>query len=377
MQRDRSSYPLIAVAAAALLFGTACADRTTSEPDLRALTPVARATRTVPLDVFGIASQFPTGANPCAAAEFHQFDFWLGKWDAYATNTNALGGTDVITSRLGGCAIEESWNDGLRGRSLNFYDASIKQWTQFWVYSAGGVFSPLLLQGGFADGEMAMRYDRTSPTGVFVPFPPPGKVRFQISDAYEWIPDPETGSVYQLDRRAFDGGAPSIAFVLRYDRVADVTPIPVGTATTCQTRAQNRQFDFMLGTWDVYTGRGTPHGQSQATVSFTTDLGGCLVEEHLDEQPDYSGWSFNSWSPVTGQWHRTYVDNAGHRIALSGGVSGSAMVMRGTMASPSGPVLVRVTWDPRSSTEVRQTWEFSRDDGASWPVQRELTYVKR
>ncbi len=119
----------------------------------------------------------------------------------------------------------------------------------------------------------------------------------------------------------------------------------------------------MLGMWDVYTGHGAPHGESQGTVSLSTDLGGCLMEEQLNERPDYSGWSFNSSSPVTGQWHRKHVDKAGRRIALSGRLVGDAMVMSGAVASPSGQVLVRVTWDPRSSTEVRQTWEFSRDGG--------------
>jgi len=222
-----------------------------------------------------------------------------------------------------------------------------------------------------------MRYDRTSATGVFVGFPPPGGTRFQFSDAYEWIPDPSTGAVYQLDRRAFDDGTPFLAFLLRYDRVAEVTPIPVGTGGQCVSRAQNHQFDFMIGDWDIYVGRGKPNGAPEGHAVFNSDLGGCLVEEHNSEAPDYRGWSFNSWSLVTQQWHRTYVDNGGHRIALSGGLSGHTMMMTGTQSSPSGSVTIRVSWEPETQSEVLQTWEFSRDGGATWPLRRELTYVKR
>ena len=358
-------------------FGIGCGDVPITNTPTLAAPAVSRATRTVPFDAFGIASQFPPGGSPCSAPEYRQFDFWLGKWDARRTDTNALSGTDVITSELGGCVVEENWNDGFRGRSMSVYDASIRQWTQFWVYTGGGAFSPLLLQGGFTDGEMAMRYDRTSTAGVFIPFPPPGGLRFQISDAYEWIPDPQTGSVFQRDRRSFDGAAPFVAFVLRYDRVADVTPIPTSTAGSCVSRAQNHQFDFMIGDWNIYAGRGTPNGAPQGRATFSSDLGACLIEEHNSETPDYRGWSFNSWSIVTQQWHRTYVDNDGHRIALTGGLAGKAMVMTGTQSSPSGPVTVRVTWDPRSSAQVLQTWEVSRDGGATWPMRREFTYAKQ
>ena len=372
--RPRVAHATLVVVTA---FGIGCGDvPITNTPSLAA--PLAsHAARTVPLDAFGIASQFPTGGVPCSAAEYRQFDFWLGKWDARRADNNALSGTDVITSELGGCVIAENWNDGFRGRSISVYDASIRQWTQFWAYTGGGAFSPLLLQGGFAGGEMAMRYDRVSATGVFVPFPPPGALRFQITDAYEWIPDPQTGSVFQRDRRAFDGAPPFLAFLLRYDRVADVTPIPISAAGSCVSRAQNHQFDFMIGDWNIYTGHGTPNGAPQGHATFNSDLGACLIEEHNSETPDYRGWSFNSWSLVTQQWHRTYVDNEGHRIALSGGLSGKAMVMAGTQNSPSGPVMIRVTWDPQSTTEVLQTWEFSRNGGTTWPMRREFSYIKQ
>jgi len=360
----------------ALTVAAGCSDGPTANRATLTLASVPRATRTVPLDAFGVASQFPTGGQPCTAPEYRQFDFWLGNWDAHRTDNNALSGTDVITQRLDGCAVEESWNDGWRGRSLNVYDASIQRWTQFWVYTGGGAFTPLLLQGGFADGEMEMRYDRTSAAGVFVGFPPPAGLRFQFSDAYEWIPDP-SGVVYQIDRRAFDGGAPFIAVLLRYDRVSSVTPIPVVPGGQCVSRAQNHQFDFMLGDWDVYVGRGKSNGAPEGHAVFNSDLGGCLLEEHNSEAPDYRGWSFNSWSLVTQQWHRTYVDNGGHRVALSGGISGRAMVLTGTQTSPSGSVMIRVSWEPESATEVLQTWEFSRDGGTTWPLRREFSYLKR
>jgi hypothetical protein len=352
-----------------------CADTPTAPTAFGGSSP-AQALRTIPLDAFGIAAAFPTGGQACTAPEYRQFDFWLGKWDAHRTDNNALSGTDVITSRLGGCAIEESWVDGWRGRSLTSYDASTGKWTQFWVYTGGGFASPLLLEGGFADGAMTMEYVRKSNEGFFIPFPPVG-VHYEVGDYYLWLADPSTGSVYQRDFRAFDGGPQTLAFLLRYDPVEEVTPIAIAPGGQCVSRPQNHEFDFMIGSWDIYSGRGTPNGKPQGQTTFSSDLGNCLVEEHSSEGPSYIGWSFNSWSLVTREWHRTYVDNAGHRIALKGGLAGDAMVMTGTQSAPGGDVTIRVTWRPMSPSQVIQTWDFSRDGGTTWAQHREFTYIKR
>lgn len=90
----------------------------------------------------------------CAAAEFRQFDFWIGDWQV----TNPQGkpaGRNHIEAILDGCAISEHWRgaSGTTGRSYSAWDASNKRWNQYWVDTSGMV---LFLTGSFTDGRMTL-----------------------------------------------------------------------------------------------------------------------------------------------------------------------------------------------------------------------------
>ena len=100
----------------------------------------------------GLQPQLPQ--SPCATAEHHQFDFWIGDWEVVAPNGNVLGHSR-ITSTSKGCAIDENWSGagGGNGRSLNTYDGRDKRWHQFWV---GGDGTILRLAGTFADDVMTL-----------------------------------------------------------------------------------------------------------------------------------------------------------------------------------------------------------------------------
>jgi hypothetical protein len=90
----------------------------------------------------------------CSAAEFHQFDFWLGSWNVTAQGKPA--GTSRIESAMKGCAIIEHWTSaaGGHGTSLNFYDRRTKAWSQAWIDESGNA---LHLRGGLVDGRMILQ----------------------------------------------------------------------------------------------------------------------------------------------------------------------------------------------------------------------------
>lgn len=89
----------------------------------------------------------------CNTADHRAFDFWVGQWRVEAKGKVA--GHNSITTSHDGCVIEERWRGagGLRGTSLNVYDAATKKWHQTWVDSNGSL---LLLDGGIVDGAMRM-----------------------------------------------------------------------------------------------------------------------------------------------------------------------------------------------------------------------------
>jgi len=80
---------------------------------------------------------------PCSSPEFRQFDFWIGEWEAFATN-GKKGGDSKISLILDSCIILEEWTSagmqqGLRyaGKSFNTWNAASKQWQQTWVDNTG------------------------------------------------------------------------------------------------------------------------------------------------------------------------------------------------------------------------------------------------
>jgi hypothetical protein len=128
----------------------------------------------------------------CAAAEFHQFDFWIGDWDV----TNPQGkpaGHNRIEAVLDGCAISEHWSgaSGTTGKSYSAWDASNKRWNQYWVDTDGMV---LYLDGAFADGRMVMRGDLVDAAS--------GK---RSPQRVTWTPNAD-GTVHQLWQGSDDGG---------------------------------------------------------------------------------------------------------------------------------------------------------------------------
>jgi hypothetical protein len=139
-------------------------------------------------------------AAPCAEPVRHQFDFWIGDWQVYANGKQV--GTNRIDSLAGGCALLENWvgAGGVRGHSLNFYDATRGSWHQTWVDSTG---TSLLLDGHFKDGHMVLSSEK------------PGQ---RVVDRITWTPNAD-GTVRQLWQHTDDGGAKwSVAFDGLYRR---------------------------------------------------------------------------------------------------------------------------------------------------------------
>jgi hypothetical protein len=131
----------------------------------------------------------------------------------------------------------------------------------------------------------------------------------------------------------------------------------------------------MLGTWRVHQGNGNG---AQGTATFTADLNTCLVEETFSGPGGYQGLSYNTFDLFTLHWIRTYVDSDGRRLVMTGGPDATgAMVLQGERPAAGGRAMqVRITWRPVSATEVRQTWEFSRDGGDTWGTSQEVRYTK-
>jgi hypothetical protein len=124
----------------------------------------------------------PPPPPTCDAAEYRQFDFWIGTWTV--TEGGQPAGHNTIEADLKRCALFESWSasDGSRGRSINFYDRNRHRWHQTWIDDRGG---SLELNGGLAGGSMVLEGERPTP-----------KEGGAVRDRITWTPQPD-GSVRQ------------------------------------------------------------------------------------------------------------------------------------------------------------------------------------
>lgn len=154
-----------------------------------------------------------------------------------------------------------------------------------------------------------------------------------------------------------------------------VTALPAAAqepASPCAS-PEHRQFDFWLGTWDVFA-----REQRVGTNTIDTIHGGCVVRERYDTAPrPYAGSSYNIFDAARGVWHQTWVDTGGLLLTLEGGVVDGSMVLEGTTTTPEGPQRNRITWTPIAPDSVRQHWERWSDSTATWVTVFDGLYVRR
>lgn len=99
---------------------------------------------------------FPQNNNkvPCSSPEFNQFDFWLGKWDLFYSDS--MHATNQITKDLDGCVIFENFNDPkqqFKGKSWSVYNPAKQRWEQTWVDNQGAYIT---LTGAFENDKMTL-----------------------------------------------------------------------------------------------------------------------------------------------------------------------------------------------------------------------------
>ena len=152
---------------------------------------------------------------------------------------------------------------------------------------------------------------------------------------------------------------------------APKTPAAPTPATSPCTGAENRQFDFWLGEWEVRTGDGKLAG----TNRIESILGGCALKETWSGT-GMKGTSYNAFSAGRG-WHQTWIDDHGTLLLLDGGLKGGKMILAGTTRGPKGETRHRITWSREAAGRVRQLWESSQDGGKSWKVLFDGIYTRR
>ena len=128
----------------------------------------------------------------CATLEHRQFDFWVGDWDVYRTDTDQLIARSLIEKLYAGCAVRENWMPvgGTGGGSLNSWRPAEMKWRQTWTDSGNNWNE---YAGGIEGGLMVLTGTSAKAGGTRVP----------ARMTYEAKAD---GSVVQTGYQSSDGG---------------------------------------------------------------------------------------------------------------------------------------------------------------------------
>jgi len=149
-------------------------------------------------------------------------------------------------------------------------------------------------------------------------------------------------------------------------------PAPTGVASPCAS-AENHQFDFWIGEWDVTQ----PGGKAAGHNRITSLLGGCALREEWTGASGSRGTSLNAYDPASKRWRQTWVDDSGVVLLLEGQLQGGKMTLQGELPGAAGRASKqRITWSPQASGTVRQHWESSSDGGKTWKTEFDGTYRK-
>ena len=215
-------------------------------------------------------------------------------------------------------------------------------------YAALGTVTELVIPGSLASpATLSVSYAPSLvPWGI-----DPREMRLHILDGATWravagsVPNPAASEV---SAPVSSGGT----FAVRW--------VP-GSGVDCEG-VDSRQFDFWIGVWDLRE-RGTSHGTNTITRN------GCVVEEDFRSLGGGIGRSVSFLSALDGRWYQTYIDSAGNRLPLGGGLESDTMILH---AQPGG---YRATWRALSADRVRFTQESG--SASSWTITFDSVYERK
>ncbi|MDX2057921.1 MAG: hypothetical protein SFV24_08990 [Gemmatimonadales bacterium] len=298
----------------------------------------------------------------CEQADFRRFDFWIGQWNVFAAGAPDPAGTNVVTRTLDGCAIEERWTDaaGGRGRSLNTFDRGTGRWNQLWMDFNG---LALILTGTASSGAMTLLGD--TPKGIGGPI---------ITNRITWTAMGRD-RVRQFWDVSEDGRQTwATAFDGDYQRARRVKAAAETVNPFCASRPRYHWFDFVIGDWTV--SEASAPARPLGRLQVAKDVSDCLVEWRFKGR-GHEGKAFAAFHFPTLTWHRTWIDEDGVRIALTGTQVGAGMVMTGTRVVAGSSQNLRASWTPVSADVVEEIWETSADGGATWAPARHFLLTRR
>jgi tetratricopeptide (TPR) repeat protein len=142
----------------------------------------------------------------------------------------------------------------------------------------------------------------------------------------------------------------------------------------CKYSAENVQFNFWVGEWDVFN----PQGRKVGTSLIQNIASGCGVLENWTDGFGGTGKSINFYDANDKKWHQYWIGQNGSPSRYSGNYSDGALRYIGEPYELNGKhITPRLTFFNVDANTVRQFAEKSDDDGKTWTTVYDFKYVRR
>jgi hypothetical protein len=144
--------------------------------------------------------------------------------------------------------------------------------------------------------------------------------------------------------------------------------------------AENRQFDFWLGEWDVAP-TGVQNGMIIAESTISLHDQGCVVMEYWRPFAGAHGHSLNIYDTTDQKWHQSWMDATGRRTEYAGVLVDGVMYLDnlsgGVPANAPAGARARMNYQQLNTDTVRQWGETLDPATNTWSVTWDLTYRRR
>jgi tetratricopeptide (TPR) repeat protein len=143
----------------------------------------------------------------------------------------------------------------------------------------------------------------------------------------------------------------------------------------CLARDEYNQFNFWVGKWDVINPAGQHAGDSEIDIMNN----GCTVVENWYGSGNFQGKSFNYFDTTDNYWHQFWINQNAQKTTYEGKLENGNMVFYSYdhVKDNNNPFLRRLTFFNLGPNKVRQYSERSTDDGKTWSVEYDFTYVRK
>ncbi len=143
----------------------------------------------------------------------------------------------------------------------------------------------------------------------------------------------------------------------------------------CLARPEYRQFNFWIGNWNVTTPTGQHAGDSEIDLMNN----GCTIIENWYGANGFEGKSFDYFDTTDNNWHQFWINQNAKKTTFEGKLENGNMVFYSYdhVKDKNNPFLRRLIFYNLGPDKVRQYSEKSTDNGKTWNVEYDLTYLRK